>query len=238
MSVSFVLPALSTSTLIRLIRKDDARLGRSLAAHAWSLRTVANTHGPALAAFLNLPLAEVLASPFAFRMCAMGAKVGASSVAHESRRVLRPHRSIAVDGEAPGWRDGVLHASKYQQFAADEPCARTGLVRAAQERDRIRRELQHRKRAAPRHPSAPRRRVREVLQDLHPIIGSARGRERRLQASEIGANAIALVLEHPRHALAQRRARDIEGRRDQTLAELGSPSVGVRQRLLQAARKR
>ena len=119
--VRFVLPALSASTLDQLIRKDDAPLGRMLAAHAWSLRAVAVAHGPALAALLNLPLAEVLASPFAFRMCAMGARLGASSVAHESRRVLRPHRSIAVDGDAPGWRDGVLHASKYQQFAADEP---------------------------------------------------------------------------------------------------------------------
>jgi hypothetical protein len=119
--VSFVLPALPASSIDRLIRKDDASLGRLLAAHAWSLRAAARDEGPALAAFLNLPLAEVLASPFAFRMCAMGAQLGATSVAHESRRVLRPHRSIAVDEAHAGWRDGVLHASKYQQFAADEP---------------------------------------------------------------------------------------------------------------------
>lgn len=117
----FVLAALPTTSLDALIRKDDQRLGRALATHALSLRAVARAEGPALAAFSNLPVAEVLASPFAFRMCAMGAMVGASSVAHESRRALRWHRSIAVDAEPVGWRDGVLHASKYQQFAADEP---------------------------------------------------------------------------------------------------------------------
>ncbi len=116
------LPALPARSIDALVRESDAGLGRLLAAHATSLRATARAHGPALAAFLNLPLPEVLASPFGFRMCAMGAAVGASSVAHESRRALRWHRSIAMgDGEPVGWQDGVLLAGKYQQFAADEP---------------------------------------------------------------------------------------------------------------------
>lgn len=100
-----------------------------------ALRPLALTHGPTLAASLNLPLAEVIASPFGFRMCAMGAAVGASSVAHETRRVLRWHRSIRPLGgqgssehgspdaqmEEGRWRDGVLLVGKYQQFCADEP---------------------------------------------------------------------------------------------------------------------
>lgn len=108
-------------------------MGRALAKHAMALRPVALAHGPALAASLNLPLAEVIASPFGFRMCAMGAAVGASSVAHETRRVLRWHRSfrpLGEDGssqhgeaqiEEGRWQDGVLLVGKYQQFCADEP---------------------------------------------------------------------------------------------------------------------
>lgn len=120
----FVLPGLPRASLAALVRRTDAQLGRALARHALALRPLALAHGEALASFLNLPLPEVIASPFGFRMCAMGAAVGVSSVAHETRRVLGWHpsfRPLGDEVEEGRWRDGVLHVGKYQQFCADEP---------------------------------------------------------------------------------------------------------------------
>jgi hypothetical protein len=122
--VRFVLPAPDRRASSSLVRLDDAALGRSLARHALTLRPVALAHGPALAAHLGLPLAEVVASPFGFRMCALGAKAGATVVPHETRRVLRWHASIrpaTPETNEGRWQDGVLEVGKYQQFAADEP---------------------------------------------------------------------------------------------------------------------
>jgi hypothetical protein len=122
--VRFVLPAPPRRARPSLVRLDDRALGDWLARHALLLRPLALRHGPALAAHLGVPLAEVVASPFGLRMCALGAKAGATVVPRETRRVLPWHRAIrpgAPETNEGRWQDGVLEVGKYQQFAADEP---------------------------------------------------------------------------------------------------------------------
>lgn len=120
----FVLPAPPRRARSSLVRLDDRALGDWLARHALTLRPVALRHGAALAAHLGVPVAEVVASPFGLRMCALGARAGASFVPHETRRVLPWHRAIrpaTPETNEGRWHDGVLEVGKYQQFAADAP---------------------------------------------------------------------------------------------------------------------
>ncbi|HJL16784.1 MAG TPA: hypothetical protein RMH99_14065 [Sandaracinaceae bacterium LLY-WYZ-13_1] len=104
---------------------SDGALVERLVAMATALR--AEAHGP-LAEAAALPLAEVLASPFALRAVALGVEVGATT-RHVERR-LRPEWPDALVGgsevrdPAHGvWDRGVLRTGKYQGFMADEPFA-------------------------------------------------------------------------------------------------------------------
>lgn len=104
-----------------LVALSDAALGERLAALAMDLRSVDAT---AIAHATGVPLAEVLASPFALRMCALGAEAGAIGRPRELRRLVDWTETIdpAVrDADHGVWDRGVLRTGKYQAFTAESP---------------------------------------------------------------------------------------------------------------------
>ncbi|MCA9608970.1 MAG: hypothetical protein KC619_25390, partial [Myxococcales bacterium] len=104
-----------------LVALSDAALGERLAALASDLRAV---DASAVAAATGVPLGEVLASPFALRMCALGAEAGALGRPRELRRLVDWSETIdpAVrDPDHDVWDRGVLETGKYQAFTAESP---------------------------------------------------------------------------------------------------------------------
>ncbi|UJR84853.1 hypothetical protein [Sandaracinus amylolyticus] len=109
-----------------LLRATDDVLASHLVELALALRDP-STH-EALARAVSLPIAEVVASPFATRMVALAAMRGAGTVHGDLRRVMTWPRALAgeegtrdpVHGQ---WDRGVLRLGKYQQFLQDEPLA-------------------------------------------------------------------------------------------------------------------
>lgn len=79
-----------------------------------------------LARAAGLPLAEVVASPFAVRAVALGVQVGATSRHRELRASVDWTEHLApevADPEHDVWDRGVLATGKYQGFTADAPHA-------------------------------------------------------------------------------------------------------------------
>lgn len=100
---------------------SDAALAARLLELARGLRPHDAT---SLAAAAGLPLGEVIASPFALRMCAMGVAVGATSRPRELRALLDWTSVFEVrDPEHDVWEQGVLRTGKYQGFSAESPIA-------------------------------------------------------------------------------------------------------------------
>lgn len=100
---------------------SDEALATRLVELARGLRPLDAT---ALATAAGLPLGEVIASPFALRMCAMGVAVGATSRPRELRALLDWTSVFAVqDPEHDVWEQGVLRTGKYQGFSAESPVA-------------------------------------------------------------------------------------------------------------------
>jgi len=102
---------------------SDAALGERLARLAGASRTF---DAAPIAAAAALPLGEVVASPFALRMCALGVEAGASSRHRELRRHVDWTESISPDVADPDhdvWERGALKTGKYQGFTAESPVA-------------------------------------------------------------------------------------------------------------------
>lgn len=110
-----------------LLETDDA-LAERLLVLAKALRTPGAASFAPLAAAVSLPIAEVVASPFAVRMVAMAAARGASTVHAELRRVIEWPKALRGDAATADpmhgvWDRGVLRLGKYQQFLQDEAFA-------------------------------------------------------------------------------------------------------------------
>jgi len=102
---------------------SDAALGERLAGVARASRSL---DAAPIARAAGLPLGEVVASPFALRMCALGVEAGASSRHRELRRHVDWTESIdpAVgDPDHDVWERGALKTGKYQGFTAESPVA-------------------------------------------------------------------------------------------------------------------
>lgn len=107
----------------RLAGLSDDALGERLAGLAIELRTA---DADRVARATGLPLGEVVASPFALRMCALGAEVGASARPRELRREVDWAQTIdpaVADPDHDVWERGVLKTGKYQAFTAESPVA-------------------------------------------------------------------------------------------------------------------
>jgi hypothetical protein len=110
------------------VRARDADLAERLVALARALRSRGAASYAPLARAAGLPLAEVLASPFALRIVALAVDRGATTLHGELRRAIAWPRALAgedgtVDPDHGTWSAGVLHLGKYQQFLQDEPFA-------------------------------------------------------------------------------------------------------------------
>ena len=102
-------------------RASAPTLAEALFEMAWALRSV---DAAPLAAAAGLPLAEVLASPFALRAIALGVSVGATHRHRELRRALPlPGPPEVQDPDHDAWSAGVLQTGKYQGFSAEAPFA-------------------------------------------------------------------------------------------------------------------
>ena len=122
-----VIPGLDISLRAARTATDDA-LTDALVQLALCLRDGGSERYVPLAEAANLPLGEVVASPFSVRAVALAVAEGASSVHHELRvPVPWPERFAsdeAVATDAHGyWDVGVLQAGKYRSFTQDEPFA-------------------------------------------------------------------------------------------------------------------
>lgn len=108
----------------RAVREaTDADLVDACVALARALREL---DASPLARAAGLPLAEVVASPFAVRAVAHGVAVGATSRHRELRRSVDWTEHLApevADPEHDVWDRGVLKTGKYQGFTADAPHA-------------------------------------------------------------------------------------------------------------------
>ena len=107
---------------------DDTSLAEALTDLSLALRGGGAERYVSLAAAANLPLAEVVASPFAIRAVAMAVAVGSSTAHHELRvAVPWPDRFATQDAVATDahgyWDAGTLQAGKYRGFTQDEPFA-------------------------------------------------------------------------------------------------------------------
>lgn len=108
---------------------SDDELVASLLSMSLSLREGGAARWNPLAEAANLPLAEVVASPFAIRAIAMAVAVGGATVHHELRvqvpwpDALQGDASIATDPHGY-WDAGTLLVGKYRAFAQDEAFAR------------------------------------------------------------------------------------------------------------------
>ncbi|MBX3269820.1 MAG: hypothetical protein KF729_06145 [Sandaracinaceae bacterium] len=101
---------------------DDA-LGERLAALASSLSRL---DAAPIAEAAGLPLGEVVASPFALRMVALGLEAGAVARPRELRRLIDWTEALAPEVRDPdhdAWDRGVLRTGKYQAFMAESPVA-------------------------------------------------------------------------------------------------------------------
>lgn len=106
----------------------DAALAAALLKMSLELRVGGAQRYAPLAAAANLPLAEVVASPFAIRSIAMAAAVGGATV-HQELRVqvpwpdaLQGDAAIATDDHGY-WDAGTLRVGKYRAFAQDDAFA-------------------------------------------------------------------------------------------------------------------
>ena len=122
-----VIPGLDISPRAARTASDD-ELADALLRLALCLRDGGPERYLPLARAANLPLGEVVASPFAIRAVALAVASGASSVHYELRvPVPWPDRFAtddAVATDAHGyWDVGVLQAGKYRSFTQDEPFA-------------------------------------------------------------------------------------------------------------------
>lgn len=111
-----------------LARASDDEIAERLCELAKSLRALDAAMYDPLAAAAGLPLAEVIASPFAIRMVAMALERGATTVHGELRRVIHWPKALAGERGTRDplhgvWDRGVLRLGKYQQFLQDEPFA-------------------------------------------------------------------------------------------------------------------
>jgi hypothetical protein len=97
---------------LALASETDEQLGERLHKMTRSLRALDDEILGALAAAIDLPLGELVASPFALRMIALGARLGVRTVRHETRAML-PSRGV--------WERGVLVTGKYDAFRQDDP---------------------------------------------------------------------------------------------------------------------
>lgn len=126
-----MLPALEASGSTPAARRahlaslTDAALAEQLFALASSSRSA--PHAP-IARAASLPLAEVVASPFALRAVALGVEVGARTLHLELR--ARPDWPVLLgvpeevrDPDHDAWDRGVLRSGKYQGFLADDAFA-------------------------------------------------------------------------------------------------------------------
>lgn len=115
----------STPRWRSLLGASDRALGALLADTALALRAQPQTlHRWAHLA--GLPEGEVLASPFGARMIALGLEVGATTVHHERRPLLRWHKSLRARGAVTDplhgrWHRGALRTGKYEEFSQEEP---------------------------------------------------------------------------------------------------------------------
>lgn len=111
-----------------LVGASDRVLGDLLADEAIALRA-RRAELSMWARLAGLPEGEVVASPFGARMIALGLEVGATTVHHELRPLLRWHPSLlpddsVVDPVHGRWHRGALRTGKYQEFCQEEPfCA-------------------------------------------------------------------------------------------------------------------
>lgn len=109
---------------LRSLRDDE--LEHRLATLARRLRdALPSAAAKRLAALAGLPVGEVIASPFATRMVALGVLTGATTVLSELRA---PMVSATFDGrtravEHGAYARGHRLAGKYEQFRLDEPVA-------------------------------------------------------------------------------------------------------------------
>jgi len=108
-----------------LLTGTDRDRGERLAAMASALRSAVSAEQLAsLASFVALPIAEIVASPFALRMVGAATAVGATTVHQELRASLgstASHR--ASDLRHDSWENGFLAAGKYEQFGLEDPHA-------------------------------------------------------------------------------------------------------------------
>ncbi len=95
-----------------LADESDEALGARLYRMVRSLQGLDDRALASLAAAIDLPLGELVASPFGLRMIALGARLGVRSVRHETRAVL---------SRAGAWDGGVLVTGKYDTFHQDDP---------------------------------------------------------------------------------------------------------------------
>lgn len=96
---------------------------------ALQLRALPDDQLSALAALVGLPVAEVVASPFALRAVALAATHGAATANHETRAEIPWPEGFTTDPAVADdphgyWDRGVLQAGKYRSFMQDEPFAR------------------------------------------------------------------------------------------------------------------
>ncbi|MFT6397410.1 MAG: hypothetical protein ACJAYU_002163 [Bradymonadia bacterium] len=107
---------------------DDA-LASALLDMSLKLREGGAERYTSLAVAANLPLEEVVASPFAIRSIAMAVAVGGATVHHELRvqvpwaEQLQGDAAVATDDHGY-WDAGTLLVGKYRAFAQDEAFAR------------------------------------------------------------------------------------------------------------------
>lgn len=108
---------------------SESEKARALGDLVAALRALPDEDVSYLADVVGLPLAEVVASPFALRAVALAATIGARTVAHETRAEIPWPADFATDPAVANdphgyWERGVLHAGKYRSFLQDEPFTR------------------------------------------------------------------------------------------------------------------
>ncbi|MEM9068955.1 MAG: hypothetical protein AAGE52_10630, partial [Myxococcota bacterium] len=119
------LPALAVDATTPAARRDAYRelseesLADRLCTWMLDLRRI---DAEVLAAYAQLPVGEVIASPFALRAVALGVERGVTSV-HRELRALLPWSFGVHDPDHGVWDRGALHVGKYQSFQAEAPFA-------------------------------------------------------------------------------------------------------------------
>lgn len=108
-----------------LLERDDDAIARELVVFSEALREAALPVRSQMSARLGLPEAEIFASPFGLRACAMGIQEGVTTAHVEVRTWLDwPEEYAPADGVVDlrhgQWEDGRLYVGKYQGFLQDD----------------------------------------------------------------------------------------------------------------------